>query len=129
MNAHDDNRQRAILAIDDEKDILEIIQECLEAEGYKVHTASSAKEGVGLYERLWRQIDLVLLDYLMPEMTGDLVFECLRNVNPDVRVLLLTACDDSVARKMFEMGLRGYLQKPFYLDDFIQRVREEINGD
>ncbi|MGD0651527.1 MAG: response regulator [Verrucomicrobiia bacterium] len=129
MNAHDDNRQRAILAIDDEKDILEIIQECLEAEGYKVYTASSAKEGVGLYERLWRQIDLVLLDYLMPEMTGDLVFECLRNVNPDVRVLLLTACDDNVARKMFEMGLRGYLQKPFYLDDFIQRVREEINGD
>jgi two-component system, cell cycle sensor histidine kinase and response regulator CckA len=129
MNAHDDKRQRAILAIDDEKEILEIIKDCLEAEGYKVYPASSAKEGVELYERLWREIDLVLLDYLMPEMTGDLVFECLRNVNPGVRVLLLTACEDNVARKMFETGLRGYLQKPFYLDDFIHRVREELRGN
>jgi DNA-binding NarL/FixJ family response regulator len=67
-----------------------------------------------------------LLDYLMPDMTGDLVFECLQRINPDVRVLLLTGCDDQVARKMFEVGLRGYIQKPFYIDDLAQRVREEL---
>jgi two-component system cell cycle sensor histidine kinase/response regulator CckA len=69
----------------------------------------------------------VLLDYLMPDMTGDLVFECLQRVNPDVRVILLTGCEENVAHKMFEAGLRGYIQKPFYIEDFVQRVREELN--
>jgi len=45
-----------------------------------------------------------------------------------VRVLLLTACDDQVAKQMFAKGLRGYMQKPFYLDDLIQRVREELES-
>ena len=122
------SRQQGILVIDDEKEILEVIRQLLDAQGYRVHTAATAKEGVDLYERFCLDIDLVLLDYLMPEMTGDLVFECLRKVNPDVRVILLTACDDNVARRMFETGLRGYIQKPFYLDDFIQRVRDEIES-
>ena len=128
MDRHGNKRQ-GILAIDDEAEILEIIQKVLGAEGYQVHAAASAKKGVDLYERLWPEIDLVLLDYLMPEMTGDLVFECLKAVNPNVRVLLLTACDDNVARKMFDEGLRGYLQKPFYIDDLVQRVREEVAAD
>jgi len=116
------------LAIDDETEILEIIRETFENRGYKVHLASQPSEGIGIYERLWREIDLVLLDFLMPEMTGDLVYECLRDINPDARVLLLTACDDNVAKKMFEDGLRGYIQKPFYLDDLTQRVEEEIEA-
>ncbi len=56
---------------------------------------------------------MVLLDYLIPDMTGDLVFECLRQKNPDVRVILLTGCEDSVARTMFETGLRGLSRNPF----------------
>jgi response regulator RpfG family c-di-GMP phosphodiesterase len=90
-------------------------------------TASGPKEGLDLYEKNCRQIGLVLLDYLMPHMTGDLVFECLHRVNPDVRVILLTGCDDNIAKRMFENGLCGYIQKPFYLEDLMQRVREELN--
>lgn len=115
-----------VLAIDDEAEILHVIRACLEAEGFKVLTAATAREGLELYEKSWRDIGLVLLDYLMPEMTGDLVFECLQRTNPDVRVVLLTACDDHVAKTMFTKGLRGYMQKPFYLDDLIQRVRQEL---
>jgi DNA-binding response OmpR family regulator len=121
------NRRQTILAIDDETEILEVILKVLGEQGYKVHTAAGAREGIECYERNWQGIDLVLLDYLMPDMTGDLVLECLQKVNPDVRVILLTACDDNVARRMFETGLRGYIQKPFYLDDLVQRVREEID--
>ena len=128
MSPASNRRSRVILAIDDETEILEIIRETFENRGYKVHLASQPSEGIGIYERLWREIDLVLLDFLMPEMTGDLVYECLRDINPDARVLLLTACDDNVAKKMFEDGLRGYIQKPFYLDDLTQRVEEEIEA-
>src|ERR1017187_2897595 len=104
---------KLILAIDDEPEILEIIKQCLEMEGFQVLTAPGPKEGLKLYEERGTEIGVVLLDFLMPDMTGDMVFECLRQKNPDVRVILLTGCEDSVARKMFETGLRGLIQKPF----------------
>ena len=119
--------QKLILAIDDESEILEIIKQCLESEGFHVLNADGPKAGLDVYEARRAEIGLVLLDYLMPDMTGDLVFECLQRINPDVRVVLLTACDDQVARKMFETGLRGFIQKPFYVDDLAQRVREELS--
>jgi DNA-binding response OmpR family regulator len=118
--------QKFILTIDDEPEILEILKSSLEGAGLQVLAADGSKKGIEVYEKRWREIGLVLLDYLMPDMTGDLVFECLQQINPDVRVLLLTGCDDQVARKIFEIGLRGYIQKPFYIDDLVQRVREEL---
>ena len=79
-----------VLAIDDEKDLLDAIKLTLEGEGYEVLATSNPDEGLKLYEQHWRKIGVVLLDYLMPEMTGDLVFECLLRLNPSVKVLLLT---------------------------------------
>src|SRR5260221_2685336 len=117
MEPHTLSPPKLILAIDDEPEILNIIKECLEMEGFPVLTALGAKAGLTLYEERGSEVGVVLLDYLMPDMTGDLVFECLRQKNPDARVLLLTGCEDSVARKMFEAGLRGFIQKPFYIDD------------
>jgi CheY-like chemotaxis protein len=118
----------SILVIDDEINMLDIIKTTLEGEGYVVFTAGDPRVGLDVYEQHWREIKVVLLDYLMPNMTGDLVFECLQRLNPDVRVLLLTACDDHVARQMFQAGLRGYIQKPFYLGDLITRVAEEVDA-
>jgi two-component system cell cycle sensor histidine kinase/response regulator CckA len=129
MDGHPLSPPKLVLAIDDEPEILEIIKQCLEMEGFQVLTAPGPKEGIKLYEERGTEVGVVLLDYLMPDMTGDLVFECLRQKNPDARVILLTGCEDSVARKMFEAGLRGFLQKPFYLDDLVGRVREELNQD
>jgi two-component system C4-dicarboxylate transport response regulator DctD len=117
-----------VLAIDDEPDMLEIIRAALEGEGFRVTTFSEPQAALKFYDEHWREIAVVLLDYLMPGMTGDLVFECLQRRNPDVKVLLLTACDDHVARQMFQAGLRGYIQKPFFLDDLVARVAEEVDA-
>jgi DNA-binding response OmpR family regulator len=127
MNDDPVTSPKYVLAIDDEPEMLEIIQQCLESEGMPVLTAPGSKNGLETYENRWREIGVVLLDYVMPEMTGDLVFEFLQRINPDVRVILLTGCDDQVARTMFEAGVRGYIQKPFYIDDLVQRVRDELS--
>jgi len=121
------NAQKFVLAIDDEPDILDVLRLSLESEGFQVLTAQGPKNGLDVYEKRRQEIGLVLLDYVMPEMNGDLAFECLQQINPDVRVILLTACEDHVARKLFDDGLRGYIQKPFYIDDLLQRVREELS--
>ena len=128
MTTNNDGRRPQVLVIDDEIEILDVIRSVLLDEGITVHTAPTPHQGLELYEKHWRDIDLVLLDYLMPEMTGDLAFESMQHINPDVKVVLLTGCDDNVAKRMFEKGLRGYLQKPFYLDDLIKRVREEVEA-
>jgi two-component system cell cycle sensor histidine kinase/response regulator CckA len=127
MEALDTTTRDAVLAIDDEPELLEIVRGCLEPAGFQVHTASSPKQGVDFYEKNWRHIKLVLLDFLMPEMMGDLVFECLKRQNPDVRIILLTGCEDNVAQRMFQEGLFGYIHKPFDFQDFIQRVHEAVD--
>jgi CheY-like chemotaxis protein len=60
-------------------------------------------------------------------MSGDLVFDELQRLNPDVRVVLLTGCEESVAEKMFRKGLRGYLQKPFGIRELGQKIRDAID--
>src|SRR5271169_1527543 len=122
MEASNSSRD-GVLAIDDEPELLDIVRRSLEPAGFEVHTALTAEEGVAIYEKNWKTIKLVLLDFLMPEMTGDLVFECLKRQNPDVRTILLTGCEDGVATRMFQEGLFGYMHKPFYLDDLVRRVR------
>src|SRR5476649_2906153 len=128
MEAVNTKSRGRVLAIDDEPELLEIVKGSLEPYGFEVHTAVSAKEGVEFYERNWKNIDLVLLDYLMPDMTGDLVFECLKRENPDVRTVLLTGCEDTVAERMFKEGLWGYIHKPFVLDEFVREVGEAVDS-
>jgi DNA-binding NtrC family response regulator len=127
MMAPDTTMRDAVLAIDDEPELLEIVRDCLEPAGFQVYTASSGTEGVDVYEKNRQSIKLVLLDFLMPDMTGDLVFECLRRLNPEVRTILLTGCEDNVAKRMFQEGLFGYIHKPFHFQDFIQQVHEAID--
>ena len=120
-------QKECILAIDDEEGFLVILKVTLTSQGYLVHTASSPSEAIKLYEERWQEISMVLLDYLLPEMSGDSVFENLQRLNPDVRVVLLTGCEESVADEMLKKGLRGYLQKPFDLPNLAQTIRDAIN--
>ncbi len=128
MTSGNCHQKECILAIDDEERFLAMLKTALECYGFKVHTASSAIEAIKLYEERCRDIGMVLLDYLLPEMSGELVFENLQRVNPDVRVVLLTGCEESVADAMLKKGLWGYLQKPFDLPELAQRVRDAINA-
>ena len=86
--------QGVILAIDDDTEVLNSIRRLLIREGWVVLTASDPAEGLQSYEAHWRGIALVLLDYYMPGLRGDEVWERLKRINPQVRVLLMTASDD-----------------------------------
>jgi two-component system, cell cycle sensor histidine kinase and response regulator CckA len=127
MVANNCRKKQCILAIDDEAGFLSMLKSVLESHGFTVHAAASPSEAIKLYGEHGRDINMVLLDYLLPEMSGELVFENLQRLNPDVRVVLLTGCEESVADKMLEKGLRGYLQKPFNFLDLAQKVRDAIN--
>jgi two-component system, cell cycle sensor histidine kinase and response regulator CckA len=127
MSSNGVSQQDFILAIDDELAILDIVKTALETDGYTVHTASTPTEGIKFYEQHWRSIKLVLIDFMMPEMTGDMVFEHLQRINPDVRVLLLSGSYMLGENEKFDSRLRGYLQKPFKLDVLALRVKDSID--
>ena len=128
MGTTDTRGRDEVLAIDDETELLDVVRESLEPAGFKVHTALTAQGGLDLYEKNWKDIKVVLLDYLMPEMTGDLIFECLKRQNPDVCTILLTGCDDHIAKPMFQAGLFGYIHKPFAVDDLVEQVRQAVDS-
>jgi len=121
-------QRECILAIDDEPGFLGLLKSQLESQGYAVHTASNSEEAIKVYQERGQEIGMVLLDYLLPKMSGDLVFDELQRLNPEVRVVLVTGCEKSVAAKLFQRGLRGYLQKPYRLPALFQKVQDTISA-
>jgi len=119
-------KRDAVLAIDDEIDFLLLLKSTLQLQGFSVHTASNPAEGIQFYEERLHEIGLVLLDFFMPEMTAEDVFECLQRLDPDVRVVLVTGYDREVAEPLFERGLRDYIQKPFCVKELGERVRSAL---
>lgn len=123
------NGQDVILVIDDDHEFLESIRRTLRREGWVVHTAASPVDGLTLYEAYWPEIKLVLLDYFMQALRGDEVFERLQRINPNVRVILTTACEDDVCEKLLKSGLWGFVQKPPSPRDLIRQIRLALNHD
>lgn len=119
--------QEVILVIDDDPDILNSVRRLLIHEGCVVLTASNPLEGLQLYEAHWLAIQLVLLDYFLPILRGDEVFERLRRINPHVRVLLTTACLDDVSPQILQGGLYGFVQKPLSPRELIGWIRKSLN--
>jgi CheY-like chemotaxis protein len=126
MNRSGSPQQLCILAIDDELDSLVFLKSALEREGYRVFTAASPQEAIQIYRERQREIAMVLLDFLVPPRLSDFVFDELQRVNPDVRVVLLSGFEEPVADKLFQKGLRGYLQKPFRVPELARKVRDAI---
>lgn len=116
-----------ILLVDDEATILEVGVRMLKKLGYRVLSAQGGTEALKTFEDDPKSIDLVILDMIMPDMGGEETFERLKKVDPRVRVLLSSGYSiDGQAQKILDRGCRGFLQKPFSLNDMSSKVREVL---
>jgi len=77
-----------ILVVDDEKMLLEVGREMLELLGYRVYTAENGQEAIAVYRERQNEIDMVLLDMIMPGISGGETFDRLREINSGIKVLL-----------------------------------------
>ena len=118
-----------ILLVDDEAMVLDIGQKMLEKLGYQVLPAASGAEALDIYRTEGAGIDLVVLDMIMPDMSGAAAFEQLKAVDPNVRVLLSSGYSiDGQATSILEQGCRGFIQKPFSILEFSHKIRHVLTG-
>ncbi|MFV1978305.1 MAG: response regulator, partial [Myxococcota bacterium] len=121
-----------ILVVDDDYYILQAVYVALESFGYSVLLANSGAAAIQIFEEQSEQIDLVLLDMLMPGMSGEETFGVLRGIRPDVKVLLSTGfAPDEAAQRFTDEGLAGFLRKPYdpnQLAGEVQRIIERGSG-
>ncbi len=113
---------RTILMVDDDLDYLEAMSLLLEHEGHQVLRASSGEQALEVLRQ--RTVDLLLLDYYMPRMTGEDVVARLREFNPYVQVILQTGyVADQPPREMLRrLNIQGYYDKSEGLDKFLMWV-------
>ena len=113
-----------ILMIDDEEMILDVGRSMLERLGYVVVAAKGGRQAAEHLMRLGGQVDLVILDLVMPEMDGGKTFDCLREIRPDLPVLLSSGYSmDGAAAEIMKRGCNGFIQKPFNLSELSHKVR------
>ena len=113
-----------ILLVDDEEEVLKVGKKFLKAMGYQVLTARDGKEAIEVHQKHKQSIDLVLLDIIMPYMKGGEVFDRLKEINPNVKVLLSSGYSiDGEATKILERGGKGFIQKPFDIKQLSQSIR------
>ena len=101
---------RTVLLIDDNKCLLEVCQEFLEA--------------IEVYRQNQNEIDLVVLDISMPTIGGGEAYDRLKEINPNVKVLLSTGFSiDSEATEILGRGCNGLIQKPFRMNELAEKIR------
>jgi CheY-like chemotaxis protein len=114
-----------VLLVDDEEEVLNVGDGFLKAMGYQVITAHDGKEATEVYRKHQESIDLVVLDIVMPVMGGSEVFDRLKKINPDIKVLLSSGYSiDGEATKILERGASGFIQKPFNIKQLSQSIYE-----
>lgn len=117
-------RAKHVLVVEDEQHLAVGIKYNLEAEGYRVTSVSDGKSALAVLGDPNQGVDLVILDLMLPEMSGYKVCQSLRDAGNDIPVMILSARTLSEDRtRGFEVGADQYLTKPFDLDELLSRVR------
>jgi len=121
--------KETILLVDDEETVLEVTKEILESLGYEVLSACNGQDAIDVYKSEGGRIDLIILDMIMPGMGGGEAFEILKEMNPDVRIILSSGYSaDGQAKGIMEKGVKAFLQKPFRIHQLSQKVREALDN-
>ena len=119
-----------ILLVDDEETILRVGANMLEALGYEVIRAADGHEALELFRKNSDQIDLVILDMIMPGIGGGEVFDAMKAIKPDIKVLLSSGySENGQAQEILARGCNGFIQKPFDLARLSRAISEILSEE
>jgi len=117
-----------ILMIDDEEEILNMTKLQLENFGYKVLIANDGDTAVEIYKKKKNDIDLVLLDVIMPNKTAKDTYKDLKEINPDVKILLISGLGQyGKATEILNIGANDFIQKPFKMHELTKHIYKVLH--
>jgi CheY-like chemotaxis protein len=116
-----------ILVVEDEASVRKLILELLPKLGYRVFTAADGEEAIRVFERYVDQIDLVLLDAVLPKLGGRAVYETIRRRKPSVRFILSSGYNEEFINSKFELDPNFlFLSKPFSTRELSEKIRSAL---
>lgn len=119
-----------LLFVDDEEMLSGVAEDLLGGLGYRVLIARSGKEAVEIYQKHKERIHLVLLDMIMPGMSGGEAYDRLKSIDPHVKTLLSSGYSmDGQARAILERGCDGFIQKLFKTRELSRKLREILDQE
>lgn len=123
------NGTERLLLVDDETMILEVGQAMLEKLGYQVSIADSGQKALDMIYKKGDEIDLVILDLIMPGLDGSKVFDQVKETQPQMPILLSSGyAINGQADAIMKRGCNGFIQKPFNISELSQKVRKVLDA-
>ena len=118
-----EEKTRTILVVDDEEMIIDVSRSLLEHLGYRVMTAQDGELAVECVQEKGEEIDLVILDMVMPGMDGEETFDKIHEIDPSLAVMLSSGYSlDSKASDIMDKGCIDFIKKPFTLAELSDKV-------
>lgn len=114
-----------ILLVDDQDLVIDVGKDMLSMLGYTVLIAKNGSEALEVFEQNKNTVDLVVLDYVLPGMSGSEIFDGIKSIRSDARVLISSGYSkDGEAGELLQRGCCGYIQKPFNLLELSLKIRD-----
>jgi len=116
-------RSIRVLLVEDEDMLREMVSEMLRSGGHEIVEAENGRKALEMYGRDWRNIDVVILDMIMPEMNGPDTFHQMKKINPGIKALLATGFSiNKEVQAALDDGVNGFIQKPFLPNDLLDKI-------
>ena len=113
------------MLVDDEEIVINVSREMLDSMGYNVIIAKGGKEALEIFKKDKDKIALVILDMIMPDLGGSQVYDVLKEIKPDIKVLLSSGYSiDGQASEIMSRDCDGFIQKPFNMIQLSKRIRK-----
>lgn len=135
LPAHDDPQggelatgKEHILLVDDEPLVIEVLQEMLELQGYRITTADGSLKALDTFRKAPLDFDLVITDMTMPKLTGDRLSQEIKKIRTDIPIILCTGYSDKLADKSaLDFGVQDFMAKPIKQADLVKTVRNVLD--
>lgn len=117
-----------IMVVDDESILQELLKEMLEMLGYQVIIFEDGYHALAYYREHWKEIHLVLLDMVMPKLSGKELFEGLYNINPEIKAAFLSGYGMDQVDDTLRSRIQGFISKPINMEELSIKMREMLEG-
>ena len=119
-----------VLVVDDEEPLRKLCKEILESAKYQVITAQNGNEAINIYELKKDSINLVLLDMIMPDLSGHETLRRLRAISPKVKVLISSGFSREIEIKWAEeKGIAGFIEKPYRYKSLLKKIKHALKSE